>query len=85
MSDDELLPITSSVTSKKLSKIGKGIARYGVIFLPECHKNEILRSEFSDYEWRNLENIFRKVRISHLIFVYMIAVVMRYCIMALER
>ncbi|CAI2188270.1 16942_t:CDS:10, partial [Funneliformis geosporum] len=59
LSDDEL-PITSSVTSKKLSKIGKGIARYGVIFLPECHKNDILRSEFSDYEWRNLENIFRK-------------------------
>ncbi|CAG8480831.1 13800_t:CDS:10 [Funneliformis caledonium] len=60
VSDDKLLPITSSVTSKKLSKIGKGIARYGVIFLPECHKNDILRSEFSDYEWRNLENIFRK-------------------------
>ncbi|CAB5380463.1 unnamed protein product [Rhizophagus irregularis] len=62
MSDDcmELPSVANSVTAKKLSEIGEGIARYSVIFLPECHKNDILRSKFSDYEWRNFENIFCK-------------------------
>lgn len=64
MSDDymELPSVANSVTAKKFSEIGKGIAWYSVIFLPECHKNDILRSKFSDYEWKNFENIFRKVR-----------------------
>ncbi|CAB4423380.1 unnamed protein product [Rhizophagus irregularis] len=62
ISDDcmELPSVANSVTAKKLSEIGEGIARYSIIFLSECHKNDILRSKFSDYEWRNFKNIFCK-------------------------
>ncbi|CAG8667593.1 1419_t:CDS:10 [Funneliformis caledonium] len=58
--DDELLPmkITDSVTVRRLAKIGKGIARYNVVFLPETNKNVILRREFDDEEWQILENVF---------------------------
>ncbi|RIA93244.1 hypothetical protein C1645_819671 [Glomus cerebriforme] len=62
-SDDDELPLmknTDGVTVRRLAKIGKGIARYNVIFLPETNKSDILRREFDDNEWETLENIFRK-------------------------
>ncbi|CAI2202163.1 7716_t:CDS:1, partial [Funneliformis geosporum] len=57
-----LLPmkITDSVTVRLLAKIGKGIARYNIVFLPETNKNDILRREFDDEEWQILENVFYK-------------------------
>ncbi|CAG8655473.1 2118_t:CDS:2, partial [Gigaspora margarita] len=44
---------------RKLSNIGE-IARYCVIFLPECNKKDLIRKEFSDDEWNALENTFSK-------------------------
>jgi hypothetical protein len=62
LDDDELPPmkITDGVTVRRLAKIGRGIARYNVVFLPETNKNDILRREFDDEEWQILENIFCK-------------------------
>ncbi|RIA86056.1 hypothetical protein C1645_807963 [Glomus cerebriforme] len=62
-SDDDELPLmnnTDGLTVRRLAKIGKGIARYNVIFLPETNESDILRREFDDNEWETLENIFRK-------------------------
>ncbi|CAG8642247.1 4061_t:CDS:2 [Funneliformis mosseae] len=60
---EELLPldhIEDSWITKKLAKVKKGIARYNIIFLPECNRNDQLRSKFSDDEWSDFEEFFFK-------------------------
>ncbi|CAG8675782.1 2772_t:CDS:2, partial [Acaulospora morrowiae] len=59
ISDDEknemlLAEVTDGILAKKLSEVGKGVARYNVIFIPE---NIIPRATFYE-EWQTLEKIF---------------------------
>ncbi|CAI2187712.1 3692_t:CDS:2 [Funneliformis geosporum] len=51
--------VTSDILAKKLVKVGKGIARYNVIYLPECNKNDLIRATFEE-EWQTFENFFNK-------------------------
>ncbi|CAJ0644411.1 10780_t:CDS:2 [Entrophospora sp. SA101] len=46
--------------TRKLRRIEKGIARYGIIYLPECNKKNELKSAFSNNEWSVLEKCFYK-------------------------
>ncbi|CAI2188141.1 1850_t:CDS:2 [Funneliformis geosporum] len=46
--------------TKKLDEVKNGIARYNIIFLPECNRNDQLRSKFTDDEWSGFEEFFFK-------------------------
>ncbi|CAG8683227.1 8347_t:CDS:2 [Funneliformis mosseae] len=65
VSDDEKVEmlrcteVSDSILAKKLAEFGKGFARYNIIFLPECNKNDLLRATF-DEEWQTFENFFNK-------------------------
>ncbi|CAI2189703.1 17532_t:CDS:2 [Funneliformis geosporum] len=61
--NEELLPldhIEDSWITKKLDEVKNGIARYNIIFLPECNRNDQLRSKFTDDEWSGFEEFFFK-------------------------